>query len=103
MEITVSTHFVVNVLSSLTDPPLFHTHRSNQETQILRIVLHSTAAPIQAQIAMQQTNRNIRKIILATNIAESSITVPDVKYGASLRNHFGGFLEFICFVRFQFQ
>lgn len=38
---------------------------------------------MQAHAAMQKTDRNVRKIILATNIAESSITVPDVKYGAS--------------------
>lgn len=53
----------------------------NQQTRIVRIVLHSTSAPIQAKIALQRSDKNIRKIILATNIAESSITVPDVKYG----------------------
>lgn len=60
---------------------LFCSRCSNQETHILRIVLHSTAPQIQADAAMHETQRNIRKIILATNIAESSITVPDVKYG----------------------
>lgn len=30
---------------------------------------------------MQRPGGNLRKVILATNIAESSITVPDVKYG----------------------
>lgn len=53
----------------------------NNKTQIVRIILHSTITSAQTQLAMQKTNENIRKIILATNIAESSITVPDVKYG----------------------
>lgn len=49
--------------------------------------MHSTAEDLQAELAMQPTNANIRKILLATNIAESSITVPDVKYG-TFRNNF---------------
>lgn len=43
--------------------------------------MHSTADPLLTELAMQRSNKNTRKIILATNIAESSITVPDVKYG----------------------
>lgn len=47
--------------------------------------MHSTADPLINDLVMQESNRNIRKIILATNIAESSITVPDVKYGMKFR------------------
>lgn len=53
----------------------------NDETKILRIVMHSIADPLFNELAMQESDKNTRKIILATNIAESSITVPDVKYG----------------------
>lgn len=46
--------------------------------------MHSTADPLHNELALQESDKNTRKIILATNIAESSITVPDVKYGRFL-------------------
>ncbi|XP_055384477.1 probable ATP-dependent RNA helicase spindle-E [Condylostylus longicornis] len=44
------------------------------------IRLHSMISPEEQQKAFRNPAPGYRKIILATNIAESSITVPDVKY-----------------------
>lgn len=44
-------------------------------------MLHSTSDSQQRSLAFRKAGPKTRKIILATNIAESSITVPDVKYG----------------------
>lgn len=49
-------------------------------TALQCIVLHSTSDAEEIRLAMRPSKLQ-RKIILATNIAESSITVPDVKYG----------------------
>lgn len=45
------------------------------------IVLHSSIGAEQQLEIFRNSGPNIRKIILSTNIAESSITVPDVVYG----------------------
>lgn len=45
------------------------------------IVLHSCVSSENQELIFQPVKRGIRKIVLSTNIAESSITVPDVKYG----------------------
>ncbi|XP_055325146.1 probable ATP-dependent RNA helicase spindle-E isoform X2 [Sitodiplosis mosellana] len=49
-------------------------------TRIETIVLHSMSDAKQRSLAFRKAASNTRKVILATNIAESSITVPDVKY-----------------------
>ncbi|KAI5360736.1 Putative helicase, P-loop containing nucleoside triphosphate hydrolase [Septoria linicola] len=42
--------------------------------------LHSTVPPDQQKLIFEPSPAGCRKIILATNIAETSVTVPDVKY-----------------------
>lgn len=44
-------------------------------------ILHSMVSTEEQQLIFEPVEENVRKIILSTNIAESSITVPDVKYG----------------------
>lgn len=44
-------------------------------------ILHSLISTEEQQSIFQPVEEGTRKIILSTNIAESSITVPDVKYG----------------------
>lgn len=45
------------------------------------IILHSLISTEDQENIFKQPPRNCRRIILSTNIAESSVTVPDVKYG----------------------
>lgn len=58
--------------------------RNSHKTRIEIIVLHSTSDSLQRSLVFRKAQPITRKIILATNIAESSITVPDVKYGETL-------------------
>lgn len=48
------------------------------------IVLHSLVTNEEQQQIFERTPKGYRRIILSTNIAESSITVPDVKYGMTM-------------------
>lgn len=54
--------------------------------KINTIRLHSLVSPEEQHRVFMKANKMSRKVILSTNIAESSITVPDVKYG-----------EFFCY------
>lgn len=48
------------------------------------MVLHSLISNDEQEHAFNEPSLGYRRIILSTNIAESSITVPDVKYGMHL-------------------
>lgn len=48
------------------------------------IILHSLISTEDQEAIFKKPPKSYRRIILSTNIAESSVTVPDVKYGTSL-------------------
>lgn len=50
--------------------------------------LHSSITNDEQQSVFKPVREGSRKIILATNIAESSITVPDIKYGRFLSHRY---------------
>lgn len=81
----------------------FSSHRSNPASKLLCVVLHSMSSDHQRALAMQSAEPNVHKIILATTIAESSITVPDVKYGRFCPNsHFNLKYSFFFFTVIDF-
>lgn len=45
------------------------------------VILHSLISSDEQQQVFHKPPEGYRRIILSTNIAESSITVPDIKYG----------------------
>ncbi|XP_022903967.1 probable ATP-dependent RNA helicase spindle-E [Onthophagus taurus] len=65
--------------SHLTDPKL-QVHTMASETQWYILPLHSSITNEEQRKVFIPANPGYRKIILSTNIAESSITVPDVAY-----------------------
>lgn len=54
---------------------------SNDETQVVVPVVNSAAEKEVLDFTLRKAEINVRKIILTTNIMESSVTVPDAKYG----------------------
>lgn len=48
------------------------------------IILHSLISTEDQESIFKKSPKDFRRIILSTNIAESSVTVPDVKYGTLL-------------------
>lgn len=54
------------------------------EDNLITIPLHSEIPYEQQKRAFDQAPGGVRKVIISTSIAESSITVPDTKYGIYL-------------------
>lgn len=60
------------------------------------IVLHSSVTNEEQHKIFEQPPKGYRRVILSTNIAESSITVPDVKYGMTISHqHFKKFNKYL--------
>lgn len=52
----------------------------NDESKFKISLLHSSVSPEEQRAALEPCEQGCRKIILSTNIAETSVTVPDVKF-----------------------
>lgn len=64
------------------------------------IILHSLISTEDQENIFKKPPKDFRRIILSTNIAESSITVPDVKYGMlpSIENERHSFVKLALFL-----
>ncbi|CAH1403730.1 unnamed protein product [Nezara viridula] len=54
--------------------------RMSQKTKVLILMLHSNMQTSEQKLVFKPTPINTRKIILSTNIAETSITIDDISY-----------------------
>lgn len=68
-------------------------HRAARE-QWKVLILHSLVSSEEQREVFKPVEGGLRKIILSTNIAESSITVPDVKYGKRFFKYFDTRLQY---------
>ena len=69
---------IQSLLCSITG--LFNLRQSDNVTPLEIIPLHSSISALEQKRAFKRIEGR-RKVILSTNIAESSVTVPDVDYG----------------------
>ncbi|KAL0487405.1 ATP-dependent RNA helicase DHX [Acrasis kona] len=57
---------------------LMNQSQYKQKDKYMLVVLHSSLSSAQQQLAFHSPKKNVRKIILSTNIAETSVTIDDV-------------------------
>lgn len=69
---------VRNILIDRNRFPLFDVNFNDREYEIH--VLHSTIPIAEQQAVFEPPAKGIRRIVLSTNIAETSVTIPDVVY-----------------------
>lgn len=69
---------VQNILQDRTRYPLFDINFNDKQYEIH--VLHSTIPIAEQQAVFEPPAPGIRRIVLSTNIAETSVTIPDVVY-----------------------
>lgn len=74
----MASHAGVGEISSLQDR-LSSTAKYRQGQQWV-IPLHSSVAPAEQRQAFKRPPDGVRKIVIATNIAETSLTIEDVVY-----------------------
>jgi ATP-dependent RNA helicase DHX36 len=67
----------------LSESPLLGVNFTNDSKYTI-IPLHSSLPDAQAEV-FDSVPQDCRKIILSTNIAETSVTISDVKYGTYIR------------------
>lgn len=54
--------------------------RGAREGELLVLPLHSSVSPAEQRRVFERPPRGTRKVVLATNIAETSLTIEDVVY-----------------------
>ena len=71
---------IIATQKALLSPPARHAVLFNDSSKYSIHLLHSTIPLSEQQAVFESPAEGVRRIILATNIAETSITIPDVVY-----------------------
>jgi len=76
----------IRAIEELLQTPLFGNIDFSDSSRYKLVIMHSDD-PIASDAALESVSSSRRRIILATNIAESSLTLPDVKYVVDAGKH----------------
>ena len=71
---------IITTQKALLSPPARHAVPFNDTSKYSIHLLHSSIPLVEQQAIFEPPAEGVRRIILATNIAETSITIPDVVY-----------------------